>query len=373
MKKFVIISIFVLIIFSFSLGLVTGVYKTFPYTYLDNTKKIILSEPDIEVDTPSSYVYEMDVSSLVKIKNENDILQKRDSLINFMWNTDHLPKDLPEISKNIYDVRYTDLKNLQQIDKITVNMDYGINSIAYHFIPEKKSNSLIIYHQGHSGDFFNGKKTIQFFLEHGYSVVAFSMPLLGMNNQPFVEIPPFGTLSLQSHDQLRFLEIYDEKPIRFFLEPISISLNYFEKSFNYKSIIFVGLSGGGWTGVVTPAIDTRINQSYSIAGSYPIFLQSSINSLGDYESTLPEFYEISNYLELYIMASFGNDRKFIQIFNEFDSCCYSGNYYKIYEDDVKKIIQELDNGKFDIWLDSSHKGHKISQNILEKILKSIEN
>ena len=373
MKKFVIISIFVLIIFSFSLGLFTGVYKTFPYTYLDNTKKIILSEPDIEVDTLSSYVYEVDVSSLIKIKDKNDILQKRDSLINYIWNTDNLPKDLPEISKNIYDVRYAELKNLERIDKITVTMDYGINSVAYHFIPEKKSNSLIIYHQGHGGDFILGYDTIQFFVERGYSVLAFSMPLLGMNNQPIVHVDNIGPIILKSHNHFQFIETSELKPIKFFVEPIAISLNYIDENFDYKNIHMLGISGGGWTTVLYPALDTRISYSYSVAGSYPLFMQSSFKTLGDYEVNLPELYSRVNYLELYIMASFGNDRQFVQIFNEFDRCCWAGDHFKIYENDVKQIVNELGNGKFEIWLDSTHNEHKISEHSLQLIINSIEN
>ena len=373
MKKIVIISIFAFIIFSFSLGLVTGVYKIFPYTYLDNAKKIILLESDIEVDTLSSHVYEVNVSSLIKIKDENDILQKRNSLINYMWNTNHLPKNLPEISKNISDVRYSELKNLQRIDKITVNMDYGINSIAYHFIPNQSNGELIIYHQGHDGDFFKGKKTIQFFLENRYAVIAFSMPLLGMNNQPVVEIPNLGSMALKSHDHLKFLEVLGEKPIRFFMEPISISLNYIEESYNYNSIHMIGISGGGWTTVLYPAIDTRINHSYSIAGSYPLFMQSGFKVLSDYEVVDPKFYQLANYLELYIMASSGDDRKFVQIFNEFDSCCWAGDNFKIYENQVKNVTENLQKTEFDIWLDNTHNDHKISDYVLKLILDSLEN
>lgn len=135
----------------------------------------------------------------------------------------------------------------------------------------------------------------------------------------------------------------------------------------------VGISGGGWTTVVYSAIDPRISTSYSVAGSYPLFMQSSFKTLSDYEVVIPEFYQIANYLELYIMASYGEDRKFIQIFNEFDRCCWSGDGFKIYEDNVKNITTKLGNAEFDIWLDSTHKDHKISEHSLKLILDSLEN
>jgi pimeloyl-ACP methyl ester carboxylesterase len=373
MKKSISIFITFLIVSSFGIGLITGVYKTFPYEYFDDAKKIILSEPDIEIDSMNAHVYDVNVSSLIKIENKSDIIQKRNSIIQYVWNSEHLPKIFPEIDKDITDFRYNDFNNLKRIDRVTVNMDYDINSIAYHFIPENSIDKLIIYHQGHGGDFYNGKNTIEFFLENGYSVLAFSMPLMGMNNQPLVEIPNLGTIILKSHNHLKFLEIFNEKPIKFFIEPITASINYVDEYYDYKSIHMIGLSGGGWTTVVYSAIDPRIIHSYSVAGSYPLFMQSSFKQLSDYEVVIPEFYQIANYLELYVMASYGEDRKLVQIFNEFDKCCWSGDSFKIYENKVKNVTYNIGNSEFDIWLDSTHKDHKISEQSLHLILNSLEN
>ena len=372
MNKKIYTVIFSLIVISFIFGLGTGTYKTFPYSSLDYFKKIVLSEPEPNIEIMSSHIYDVDIKSLVKIKNEHDILEKRKNVINFIWNESTLPNTFPIIEENISDQNYQNIKNLQRIDKLLVEMDYEINSIAYHFIPEKKSNSLIIYHQGHGGDFLLGYDTIQFFVERGYSVLAFSMPLLGMNNQPVVYVDDIGPMILRSHNHFQFLETTELKPIKFFVEPIAVSLNYIDENFDYKNIHMLGISGGGWTTVLYPSIDTRVSHSYSVAGSYPLFMQSSFKTLGDYEVNLPELYSKANYLELYIMASFGNDRQFVQIFNEFDRCCWAGDHFKVYENDVKQIVDELENGKFEIWLDNTHKEHKISEYSLQLILNSIE-
>ena len=60
-------------------------------------------------------------------------------------------------------------------------MEFGARSIIYLFHPRSSNGQLLIYHQGHGGDFFRGVDTIRFFLRHGYAVAAFAMPLLGMN------------------------------------------------------------------------------------------------------------------------------------------------------------------------------------------------
>jgi len=197
------------------------------------------------------------------------------------------------------------------------------------------------------------------------------MPLLGMNDQPIVEVPNLGTIKLTSHEHLRFLESSVFSPIKFFVEPITVSLNYLDEEYDFSSYYMIGISGGGWTVTVYPAIDDRISQTYSVAGSLPIYLRSIPENRGDYEQWHPELYQIANYHDLYIMNSYGENRKFIQIFNKHDSCCFSGEFYKTYETEVKDTLSKLDSGHFDIFLDDTHKTHKISDHALEIITQSM--
>ena len=126
----------------------------------------------------------------------------------------------------------------------------------------------------------------------------------------------------------------------------------------------IGISGGGWVTTIYPAIDERIIQSYSVAGSYPIFLRTAPENVGDYEQKNPKLYEVANYLDLYVMASTGQDRKFIQIFNKYDPCCFSGNHFETYEKNIKNIVDGFETGHFDIFLDDTHKEHIISKKAL---------
>ena len=43
--------------------------------------------------------------------------------------------------------------------------------------------------------------------------------------------------------------------------------------YNFKRYSMIGLSGGGWTTVVYAAIDERISDSFSVAGSIPFYLR----------------------------------------------------------------------------------------------------
>ncbi len=178
-------------------------------------------------------------------------------------------------------------------------MEYGLKSYVYHFIPQQPNDKFVFYHQGHRGDFILGKKQISQFLDNGYAVLAFSMPLYGPNNQPTVELPRIGKLKLAQHDHMKFLTPESGHPIKYFIEPVIIALNYINQSLDYSSISMVGISGGGWTTTLAAAVDTRIGYSFPVAGSYPIYLRSnSQRDWGDYEQNAPELYKKVNYLVL---------------------------------------------------------------------------
>lgn len=373
MKKNVLLLVSVLLISVFIYGVLVGTYKIFPYDQLDSVKSITLNEKTISKQ--QNIIYENNVAELINIKNSEDISKIKTNLIDFIWKDLGFPySKLPDnVNLNINNLAYSDFSNLKTIDELNIEMEYGVNSISYLFTPELSNNKLIIYHQGHSGDFYNGKKTIQFFLDKNYSVLAFSMPLLGMNERPVVDIVNLGKIELTSHEHLRFLESNNFSPIKFFVEPIVVSLNYLDKNYNFSSYDMVGISGGGWTVTLYSAIDDRISQTYSVAGSLPIYLRSIPENRGDYEQWQPDLYQIANYLDLYIMGSFGENRKFVQIFNKYDSCCFSGTLYTSYEDEIKKTISELKKGHFEIYLDDSHKSHKISELGLTIIINSMTN
>ena len=362
-KSIILISIFCLV---FVLGILVATYEVFPYSAFKSIKN------DFERTSQTTLYEPNDVLSLIHVRDLSSIDNTRKNLNLFLWNQENLYDSIPNnIEKNFSDDRYTDLENLDSIDKFSINMEYGINSIVYLFNPINDNGKLIIYHQGHRGDFIEGKNVIQSLLENNYSVIAFSMPLLGMNSQPLLDDPQFGKIKIQSHNQLELLENSVSTPIKFFVEPIIISMNYIVDHHNFDSVYMIGISGGGWVTILAAAIDERIDQSFSVAGSYPMFLRTEQKNLGDYEQRNSELYNIANYLDLYVMASSGSDRKFIQIFNKFDPCCFDGDSFSSYEQQVKKIVNNLDGGYFEIYLDDTHNEHIISNHGLEIIINEI--
>jgi len=366
-------SLIVLIGIIFIFGLTVGVYKIFPYEIFDSSADLIKKETSVK---NNQFITQTDLNSLVKIDKESSIDQKRNDLIEFFWNVGSLERvqhdgQLPEVESDISDSRYSNFQNLKQIDKLTIEMEHGINSVSYLLLPEKSNEKLILYHHGHDGDFLLGNDTIQFFLERDFTVLAMTMPLVGMNNQPIIEIDGFGEMHLISHDQFSLLEQNTFNPMKLFIHPIQVNLNFLDKEYDFKRYSIIGLSGGGWTGLVYSAIDDRISDSFSVASSVPFYLRVDVRDIGDYEQTNIDLYRIANYLELYILAGYGDDRKHVQIFNKNDPCCYSGIGYESYEFFIKDKLAKLGKGNFQILVDDTHSEHKISNTMLEYIRKNI--
>ena len=368
-------SLIALIAIVFIYGLLVGVYKIFPYEPLNLSFDVIKGETPIQNN--NQFITQNDLDSLIKINNESDVDEKKNHLIEFFWNVESLDRvkysgQLPQVEFDIFDSRYDNFQNLKRIDKLTVEMEYGINSVSYLLVPEESNKKLILYHHGHDGDFILGKDTIQFFLERNFTVLAMTMPLIGMNNQPIVEIDGFGEMKLISHEQFRLLEKNKFNPMKLFIHPIQVSLNFLEKEYDFKRYSIIGISGGGWTGLVYSAIDDRISDSFSVASSIPFYLKVEQRDMGDYEQMNIDLYKITNYLELYVLAAYGDDRKHIQIFNKNDSCCYSGNGYESYEFFIKDKLVKLGKGSFEIFIDDTHYGHKISESTLSLILEKLK-
>ena len=73
------------------------------------------------------------------------------------------------------------------------------------------------------------------------------------------------------------------------------------------------------------------------------------------------------------MGAFGEGRKLVLFYNEFDPCCFSGSLYKQFP--FKTIIQErlkILEGEFDVVIDEGQDKHVISDFTLNQIFSSLE-
>lgn len=353
-----------------SLCLSCGVLSIYAETSHKPIKSSTLEDTAFETIAP--YYFETDVNKLISIKKPKDADQLRKRLISFLWGTLEFPEKVPaEVQKNFLDKRYQDISNLHSIDKLVVRMEFGLESHIYHFHPRQDNGKVILFHEGHSGDFYTSKSQIKQFLDSGYSIIAFCMPLFGLNNKPVIFLPRLGRIRLTTHDHMKFLSPKNGHPVKYFVEPAVVVINYLQKNYNYKQIAMVGISGGGWTTTLVAAIDQRVKMSFPVAGTYPIYLRPD-RDWGDWEQTVPELYNTTNYLEMYVLGAFGVGRKQLQVINKYDPCCFNGLKWQTYKDSVIQHVNDLGSGSWDLFLDDSHKGHIISPVTMDRILCELD-
>lgn len=340
-----------LVLASFLLGVFVGFKQLPPVSVLRaNYNSIVHHE---EYETIPNIAFETDIDELNTIHGPADVERKRAELIEFIWRGEGLPAgEAPEkIELDIKDNRFANIPNLARIDEYTIEMEHGVNSIAYHFHPERATDGLLIYHQGHSGGFVKEQETIAHFVDAGYAVLAFSMPLKGMNNTPTTTLDRLGIIRLTSHDRLQYLERDDYSPIKYFLHPMAVGVEHALAEYDYEFVAMTGISGGGWTTHLYSAIDPRISRSYPIDGALPLFLRTlpPSNDLGHYETEHAELYRTCNHLELFTMGAYGDGRKQLQVLNKY--AWAGGNRYQVYEPHIRERLAEAGLGEFEVYVD----------------------
>jgi len=302
---------------------------------------------------------------LIDIESASDLLALRDSLIHFLWGKEKISDLMPHsVIRDWTDARWSDVHEIQRINKITVKMEFDIESNIYHFMSQNPNGQIIIFHAGHEGDFIKYKSIIARLLREGYDVLAFCMPLVGINNQPVVKIRKIGHIKLVHHNIMNLLDCKEGHPIKYFIEPVISAINYIEENYRYTRVSMMGISGGGWTTTLCAAIDPRIKLSFSVSGTLPLHLFSR---LVEFEQMDPDMYKKFSYLELYLMASYGEGRKHFQINNQYDPCCYYGINALTYKDVVERRMAKLGVGKYELIIDKNYE-HSFSERTLDRIL-----
>jgi hypothetical protein len=363
----------------------------------------------IKWDYKGNKVFEKDytlgeykVNGKINISSEQDVIAIREGLIKHIWGRNVLPADrfIDSIETNIvfttedrkspYLALYNSTGNLKQIDRYKICLPNSFVSNVYHFHPIISINKAFFYHAGHSPGGFHAEDctnnngiepglVIPRLIKEGYDVVVFMMPLAG-NDLPIVEFDnnvgkisfPFGS---PGHD---LMFDYLKNPYRYFIEDMLATMNYIEMNYKFDDIYLMGLSGGGWTTTLYAALDPRIKLSFPVAGTMPGYLRHDGDigdaEQGDYygESDPDGLYSIANYEELYVLGSYGENRRQIQILNEFDDCCFSGKRYPYWIDDVKAVLKKLGKGEYNFYLEQDTKTHKVSEIAMDIILSSIK-
>lgn len=259
--------------------------------------------------------------------------------------------------------------NMASVEEWRVTVAKGMISRLYRFKPaiyrnptSGKAGFIIAAGHGQIGTFPPFTDLIKWLVASGYEVFTVDMPLSGLNVPPMtVSGPNGGTVNLTSHDSMVALQTPSFNPLRIFLEPVLAIVNNFE-SRGISNIGMAGLSGGGWTTDVYSALDPRIDASYSVAGSMPIYARSWApphSSLGDWEQQSIAGLGV-DYLDLYVLASVGQGRYHANIHIVNDDCCFGGYVANHYAPSVAAVVSSIGVGGYGVAFDTSVNVHTVS-------------
>lgn len=188
-----------------------------------------------------------------------------------------------------------------------------VGAHAFYLTPADPAGKLAIYHAGHGERaLMDGAYPVRELLANGYHVLAMRMPA----------------------------KPHRDRPLRDFMEPVSVALNYALAQQPFSEVVMTGISGGGWTTAVYAALDTRVTRSVPVAGTWPDALRKThVPSMGDAEQELPGL--SMRYLDLYALAASGG-RESVQVFNRKDPCCFAGDAALAYRDAVASVAPGFD-------------------------------
>lgn len=369
------------------LALLSGIFGFGSLFYYWDPTRVVIKR-NVKSDP---YVYEeinprllaIDFEGAISIRKPADVEATRARVVNAIWGGARLPsqKQPSLVTENFERTgggdcqRYPDkrplarrldcslglyggMDNLAGIDRIEASIYLGYKPVMAHFRPKKGNGRLVIYHHGFAGTYHEQSGHIRRLVARGYAVLANNLMAYG------------GNLS-GDPQRAREHRLNAEFPMRFFIEPLIVGVNYGIKKFAYSSIDMLGFSAGGYVVQVAAAVDKRVRRSYVVGSPYPMLLRDSPKS-GPDMTRVSSMLKASNYLELYILGSLGTNRRQMHIYNRFDRCCWRNTEGKLFESPVREAVKRLGPGDFRVMIDESHARHKVSSFALEAILKDME-
>ena len=323
---------------------------------------------------PSPYTFDeipeslraTDPAALISDLTPASVEALRDELNRVFWGKGQLPGRMPDAvdsgSEPPYLAQYS---GLSRMERLVVSFDFSYNAFAYLMYPDNPNGRAVIYHHGYAGTFDKSRDVIEALLGEGFTVAALNYAGYGQNVIGTVDHPSLGLVSLENDRQMYAVK----NPLRWYLEPMVVTVNYLAAR-KFSDISSIGLSAGGWVTTMVAAVDQRVSRTIAVAAGYPIYIRQH-NWLK--ETPLPQLYkpllDTASYLDTYVLAATGSDRQYIQIFNQYDRCCYRNRFSELYAQAVADTVERTGGGKFEALIDETHADHKISEWAIDVVLE----
>jgi len=213
---------------------------------------------------------------------------------------------------------------VQQIDSTAV--------LLHAAVPRGR---LVVYNHGHGGLPSPGDDwafaLLQSLLDRGTDVLLTSLPFVGLNHSDLrIQVLSYDGPSvvdlhrLSQHELLKTLDVGRSSYLRFFVDPAILPL--VSLAGRYRTISYVGLSGGANVGLPTCALlKGLLHDCVLVAGVMPLDLrlQGDRSSLGDAEQVSVGLNRHAPVRHLIDEVARSGTRLHL-IYNDRDPCCFDG-------------------------------------------------
>jgi hypothetical protein len=340
------------------------------------------------------------------VKTEADVLAKRESLIETIWPCGTLPPSLPIVTERspadvggAIPANLTNLGNVFQLDFPTMNPmppngTDGGTGMAFLLTPaEAPRHRVVLLGTGHVTTFdepeqwTNMHDVVQMLLTENYSVLLVYMPHFTPSDTTGLVA---GSHNFMFSDSDNLDNPVEATNYRYFVEPSIVAINYLVSDAApggaFTDIALAGLSGGGWTTMMTAALDTRARLSVIVSGDMPGYVEAPTTL--DAEQFVRSRLGVGD-ADLHVLGSDGSalggaPRRQTQVFNRRDDCCFGEREYDTHggvladswqtsvrsmEASVRATLFGADSaGRYRVEVDEMADHHTLSANSLQNIL-----
>jgi hypothetical protein len=329
---------------------------------------------------PEAFLFNVD-AALAPITLDT-LLRTRENLIRYVWKGVN-PRELrpSAVTNGAQTGNMALVAPAAAVKTVSINSNEQLSGFTEFAQHGPSSPCLAIWAQGHEGDPGDAPITegaasyMKKQWARGCDAIIVPMPFRAQGNVA-IDFGKQGRIWIGgSHDGMALVESPEFSAFRLFFDPLYATLNWLEDAgHHYKTITMAGVSGGGWMAVVYPAIDNRITNSVSVAGSFPMYLRylptdKSFRDLGDWEQTYAPFYRIADYFELYLLSALGPGRHQTFVYNAEDPCCYSGSRALTFLPQLERKAKALNINLGSI-IDNTQQKHDLSEFAISELAKS---
>ena len=320
-------------------------------------------------DEVNPALLETDPEDLLSIRSQADVDSTRHRVTNWVYGG----VDGERRGARLYDpgIKWSHASELSgwrglgTVTQFYINVRPDVLSFAYHLTPRDASNGkAMIYHHGMASDFQAARGWLEPFLQAGWNILVFEQLGYGENSVYAVcDIPTVDpTCRANLHSQLDRIS----RPVAPHVEPVLAGVDYLQSK-GFSTVDAMGFSAGATVVTFAAALDTRIRRTAAVAGILPMYLREGQDEAFGVARQWAQA-GLGSFLDLFVMAASGENRRYLQLFNRYDRCCFRNLKGRVYEPAVRRAVAATGSGRFDVHIDETHARHKVSAAGVEVIM-----